>query len=889
MRKIYIIALVLTLLPGCSKTDFLETGSNSNGDSGCAITFNGKSTPVTKATGADAAALLGGSFIVNGAKTVNNSSSTVFDGYNVKWVEDSNGDYAWRYIDQQDATNSVQTVKYWDNNASKYTYVAFSKGGGNARFDNINLCNIGTDQPIYTVTGQPNNDQLYPVYLADIVTVGKANFGQPVSISFRPFRTKVRFGIYETIPGYSVENVTFYHTADIEYTGGAYPVVFPDGQFMPSMGEFEYSVYSSGDDGRLSVQYALKEGVMYKSNIAFDALAYSSDGMLGTTSANPSYFLDSRGNSYIDVLPIGDHSGKLGIRVDFTLVPLDGSDSHKITVRDVMAYVPEEFVRWQPGYAYTYLFKISDAVDGLYPITFDAKEYLASDPLDAETIEGEISITTYQKGSAMEDSGAYNTTDNIYVTVGNYSQLQKLSVGQNGYVRLYQATGNQQVTEKAVQNCIVNGQYDNSKYSYTITDAAGRILILTDITKDMSILHNYGNDDYPNPSWEDSIKYKGIACISSKEAGTYVFVYRPHQSDRAKFNTLTKGDPCYSFEEEEYEDGNVYYMDYFTATGFETYDAENPIINDTYIHNDYMYPISDDRNDYSDGYETSYSMILDLKHFYYYYKDEYYYEMYGNTNLRIADYNFYRLYPATYFTEYNIGDIIAIGDIYFERLYWQNKENPPIENTNYTFYKYSQNKATESIEITADNVEQYVYLRKGTHKVNNTLFYSVIKTNNTKLKSAEWYWAVDGYDGYENDDGTYDDPHHIYVEEKKSSPKSITQELLDIGQFGELMEVVEWEDGTYGEWYYSEYYTTEGPGSYKDYLGWMGGFYNEDRFCTLAPISYIYCDGSGNKQIYNADGTEMRSDVYDKISISSDELYMDDKSATMYSKIITVR
>lgn len=890
--------MALALFSGCAQNGYLGDGSLRESP-GCAISFNGKSAPVTRAvSGADAAALLGGGFVVYGSKSNGSSYSTVFDGYNVKWAGANPGETlgnTWEYVGQQTLDNHVQGVKYWDYNTQHYTFIAFSKGGGYANFSDVNPANIGTDRPIYTIKGQPNDDQLYPLYLAEPVQVNKANYGkEPVSISFRPFRTKARFGIYETIPGYSVENVNFYHSSSIVSPGGNHPTIITDDNFLPNMGEFEYSVYSSGIGDRLSVQCVPKQGVQYKHNVYFDTLAYSSDGMLGTTSASASYFQDSLGNSYINVLPTGDNSGKLGIRVDFTLVPLDGSDSHKITVRGAMAYIPEEFIRWQPGYAYTYLFKISDAVDGLYPITFDAQEYLASDPLDAETIEGVIPITTYQKGSAMEESGAYNTTDNIYVTVGDFSQLQKLSVGQNGYVRLFRAEGLQQVTEKAVYNCIVNGNYDNSTYTYSVTDAAGHTFSLTDVSENMSILYNYDEDDYPYPSWKDSIKYNGIACISGQEAGTYVFVYRPQQSEAANFNTLPTGVPCYSFMEEEDDDGNTYYMDYFTATGFETYDVEEPLIKDTYLHNDYMHPISDD----GVGYVTYKYLTADNNHAYFALYDGYYHELYGigNDNTSLASYSFYRLQSATYFTEYKIGDIIENGDMYFEKLSSMGDE-VPVYNVRYSHNKYGMNIATAPIEITAANVGQYVYVRRGTHKVNEFPFYSVsVKAgNNTKLLKNKWYWAVDGYDDFENDDGTYDDSNHIYVEERMSTSDYTLAQLneeWDNGIIGELIDVVEWQDGTYGEWYYNEDYfdTDVGVGTYRTYLEMMYGFYDEyNDFCTLAPLSYIYCDGNGKKQIYSAEGTEMRGDIYSTIGVYSDNLYMDDKGATMYSKIITVR
>ncbi len=873
MRKIYIIALVLALLPGCSKTGFWETGSD--GNSGCAITFNGKSAPVTKTvSGADAAALLGGSFVVYGSKSNGSSYSTVFDGYNVKWVGANPGETlgnTWEYVGQQTFENHVQDVKYWDYNTQHYTFIAVSRGGGNAIFSDVNPANIGTDSPIYTITGQPNDDQLYPIYLAEPVQVNKANYGkEPVSISFRPFRTKARFGIYETIPGYSVENVTFYHTASIEHIGGTYPVVFTDGDFMPSMGEFEYKIYSSGNDGRLSIQYdAPNGGVHYKSNVAFDTLAYSNDGMLGTTSANPSYFLDSLGNSYIDVLPTGDLGGKLGIRVNFTLVPLDGSDSHKITVRDVIAYIPEEFIRWQPGYAYTYLFKISDAVDGLYPITFDAKEYLANDPLDAETIEGEISITTYQKGSAMEESGVYNTTDNIYVTVGNnaaeYRQLQKTELNANGFVRLFYATGTQKITEKNVQNCILHGNYDRSTDSYSIVDAAGiTTLTLTDVSDKMSIQNNYNPGDSPDNEMSD--RTKAFACISNPDPGTYIFAYNPDEFSQARYNTLPKGVDCYIYDYKEYPDGNAYFFDYFESDGSEQYDPEITLAKD--FSYDFIECLSSP-DYYGNGIWTNTSYLVEGR--IYYLEDEeansftafnayFHQSRYENDSYRtLKDY--------VYMSQYDVEQTIRKGEQYY-----YNDKNDGINNNTY-FVRVADSPIVLSDDPSDEfYCEHYFYTHRLGEKIPAEEAFEPVTNNSSKsLKSSNWYLRIDGLDSYMNDDGTYDDHTSLYIEEYQAygteSPFSCT-----------------WSDGTYGD-IYDYGYLNNGLGCYQ----YMITFYQEGTdYCTLAPGEYVYLDV--NKKTmgrFTADGTEEWMGTQELIGTSV--LYrVDDLGGTVF-KVFNVK
>lgn len=883
MKRTGIIAMALALFSGCAQNGYLGDGSLRE-NPGCAISFNGKSAPVTRTvSGADAAALLGGGFVVYGSKSNGSSYSTVFDGYNVKWAGANPGETlgnTWEYVGQQTLDNQVQGVKYWDYNTQHYTFIAFSKGGGYANFSDVNPANIGTDRPIYTIKGQPNDDQLYPLYLAEPVQVNKANYGkEPVSISFRPFRTKARFGIYETIPGYSVENVSFYHSSSIESPGGNHPTIITDDDFLPNMGEFEYSVYSSGIGDRLSVQCVPKQGVQYKHNVYFDTLAYSSDGMLGTTSASASYFQDSLGNSYINVLPTGDNSGKLGIRVDFTLVPLDGSDSHKITVRGAMAYIPEEFIRWQPGYAYTYLFKISDAVDGLYPITFDAQEYLASDPLDAETIEGEISITTYQKGSAMEDSGAYNTTDNIYVTVGNYLTLNYRWPQDAGFVRLYYATGTQKISEQTVENCLKNGVYDNVNHSMSITDAAGNTLSLTNVSQNMSIRYNYDEDDYPNPSWKDSIKSNGIACISNQKAGTYVFVYDPSSySSNHIFCTLPKGGEYYTYEVDESEDGNAYHMNYFKADGTEQYDPDLTVVSDLGI--DYMNCVSD--SGYNDDWYIQGSKILPAG-FSFYFPIEadgrIYYGQYisvGTERLdvgAVAERGAYRLKRSVYFENYEPGYTIESGEPYFEVsevLYSR-------DGNEYTGYARGDEYP---VLITEDNMYSYVYLIKNQEKITEYPsgdgvfpFEKMNEDNNTKLCVGEWYFVIDGVDSYRDDDGSYDDGTSIYVKEYQADGSEYSVMARLSAEYGVI------HDG----YDYGLYYDNcDDVGSYSYYPT----FLNEDNYCTLsAGGHYCYFEDDNTKRTYIANG--MESPYYD--FPTDNGLFIDNLDSRPCIKIIEVR
>lgn len=794
----------------CTKSYFPENEISQ----GNAISFAGRSAPVTKAnSGADAADLLDGSFTVYGAKTQGSNTKMVFNGYKVNWIEDS-----WKYVEQQPLGSTiVQAIKYWDNNASKYDFVAFSQGGGNATFSEVNMGNIGTDSPIYTITGQPNNDQLYPIYLADIATVAKANYGKnPVTLNFRPFRTRIRFGMYETVPGYSVTDVCFYHTEVMTEPGG-YPVVYTDSNVFPSSGNFEYSVYASGADRRLSVQYTPSAGLTFTGNIAFQSLDYSNGNKLGTSSAQSSYFLDENDNTYVDVLPIGDNSAPICIRVDYTLVPLDGSDTHSITVKNATAVIPAEYVRWQPGCAYTYLFKISEESGGLYPITFDAEQYLESDPFDTETTEIDIPITVYQKGMSLETQGVFSNESNIYITVGDYRQLQKRFFIDAGYVRLYYAQGTQPVTEASVQNCIDNGGVRGRPNVYSVTDASGKTLSLTDVTDRLYIQSDFEQDDKPGP--DNTSHYDAIARIpSSVNEGTYVFVYDPSKYDAPYYNTLPKGLDCYTYDFFEDETGNYFIMEYFKSCGTEQYDY---IVKDLNLPSVHCLSSEDyNRDRHGDKRTTSDYLLPGLTYYFWETSNgrqvlcEYYCTTIEKINTEAITY--YRLKPAVYFDCYEPGDIIRQGEQYWELI-------PNVFHYPNYFLGYAA--GTEyPVVITEDNKDDYVCAKVYGNKISEDPFEAVHKENNHVLIPGEWYLCVDGIDKFRDDDGSFDDSTYIWVEEYQADDleSALVCYWEEIGDYGLFFDNCD-DVGTYYPWLYSE-----------------------DEFNTLAPGNYVCYSNSDN-------------------------------------------
>jgi hypothetical protein len=146
--------------------------------------------------------------------------------------------------------------------------------------------------------------------------------------------------------------------------------------------------------------------------------------------------------------------------VNYTLESIDGS-KETILVQGATAQVPSIYTTWKPGFAYTYLFKISDKTNGhtgvydptnpddatvnsdpagLYPITFDAIVVNAEEDATQETITtiASPSITSYQKGSKVVNNNEYlAATGDIFVTVNDGSKYQEAQVAAGASVANY--------------------------------------------------------------------------------------------------------------------------------------------------------------------------------------------------------------------------------------------------------------------------------------------------------------------------------------------------------------------------------------------------------------------------------------------------------------------
>ena len=469
MKQKFFLAAALVALASCSNDNFVGDNSPTMGDdnpSNGAIMFSSGTNGITRAThvGADAAALLNNRFVVGGFKTAGGSTySKVFDNYGVAWQANSAGTTAsntsdWEYVNVTKSPvtsiTTAQTVKYWDYSTTSYDFIAYSTGAatevsgtpsdGKVQVVAIDHANKG--MLAYSLAG--SKADLKGCYIADLVTVNKADYGKEVQLAFRSLSSKVRMAIYETVPGYSVKDVKFY-TQNVDPTKlGTDPRTSAATTSTAALiGSFANAgTYQVKFDGSVA-HIAVTSGT----NDAYATFGTFPTTAIGTSSAAATYAPGELANNYSQVLP-NENGGVLELAVDYTLLSDDGS-GEEIKVYGATAYVPVMYSKWLANYAYTYIFKISDNTTGwtsqtqtdpkgLFPITFDAIVLDAEDGGKQATITNvsSPSITTYQKGHDITKDEYSAATGTIYVQVMVDGTL-KSDLGTNGHLYTVETTG----------------------------------------------------------------------------------------------------------------------------------------------------------------------------------------------------------------------------------------------------------------------------------------------------------------------------------------------------------------------------------------------------------------------------------------------------------------
>lgn len=589
MKTKYFILAVLAgfIFASCSNDDFASENNQTlvtqPGDG--SINFGFSAPAMTRADlyGSDAANKLGGKFVVYGTKHVNAEDKTAdndkvaFNNFQVAYTASTAGTTAsntsdWEYAGLQayDATPTQQGVKYWDYSAKQgYTFYAFSSSDisypKNETNDKVLVTKVTSDETSlynkgYAVTVKAGAN-LGDLYFSDRVPVAKENYEKTVNLTFRNIGTKVRFGFYETVPGYKVSIDKFYIDEDASAT--ATPATAPVTSFAQMNNPKTDGFYASLQNVKGSANQAINVTYYdagaeinrprvsnptggYDYNIKLGSAETIIGKELSTSATTPTWVDGSTTGAYSTVYPFEGNTNPLLLKLDFTLTAEDGSPD-VIQVRGARAIVPAGLVKWKGNFAYTYIFKISDKTngttgdvdengdpitdpEGLKPITFDAVVVDVTDQRqEAITSVSTNSITTYAEGAIVNE---YKAGEPVYVAVTNnavatHPVITPTAIGTaDGQAQVYQLN-------KAATEAEVFAQLTGSPVGLTLSPVDGA-------TIETSVpLAGGATSDISN------VKF------TPATAGTYAYVYTTTAYDAPNYEDQGSG---------TYDSSKTYYM-----------------------------------------------------------------------------------------------------------------------------------------------------------------------------------------------------------------------------------------------------------------------------------------------------------------------------------------
>lgn len=533
MNKYFIAAASTLALASCSSDDFLgEIQGNEQNGATSAINFGGDTGKITRATstGNAAADLLENNFVVvgfKGSKTdAANNETYAFDHYNVNFKDGSafsteSNRAGWEYVNQDMKVNGAdkslaqsgatqQTIKYWDHSCESYDFIAFSMGKKDAaskyatptHVDKANLKSAA-----YTLTGNVNT--LSECYISDMKTVKEKEYNKtPVSMSFRHLASKVRMALFEIVPGYVISDVKFYDAtsttaiANPEGTligefnnSGTLTVFFPttgtDHATEKDYNKAHVRFTKSTTEGETAVLNFKKFGTVKYGNQAEGQISAGTT-YISQNAAKPSYC----GDGYQNVLPSEGAASAITLRIDYKLTSVDGSNE-TINVKGATATVPAQYTEWKSGYAYTYIFKISQDTNGstggtstgLTAISFDAVvvDDEANGLQETITTVSDNSFTTYgyKDNKVTINGNEYVNGTDIYATVyvpAAGETAAKTVAPQKLYTVTLEAGATQTINEASVANALANGTPNATDKTWTVTDYAGKTMVVTETT-----------------------------------------------------------------------------------------------------------------------------------------------------------------------------------------------------------------------------------------------------------------------------------------------------------------------------------------------------------------------------------------------------------------------
>lgn len=307
--------------------------------------------------------------------------NTVFPDYQVWHTENlanttSTNTANWEYVGTVEGAygSEEQTIKYWDEKRDGHYFWAigdFSKRGG-YDYTESTLPDPHVIE-VENITQMDVQDDSKCLYFTKPKYVPKSKYGQPVTLTFLRYCSRIRIGFYEDITQsggdkrYKVVGVDFYRVNDDgTFNTNELPTtnVCLRGNFV-NEGKvrltYTNASFKGGDniDNVTTETVPVENGASKYMDFGVLNIAGTQSGALPTSSSE-ALFTTNNGSQYTKVLPYNNTEG-LTLQCD---ILVRNQNESQFTQQNVLASIPAHYTNWQPNQSYTYIFKIVTTPDG---------------------------------------------------------------------------------------------------------------------------------------------------------------------------------------------------------------------------------------------------------------------------------------------------------------------------------------------------------------------------------------------------------------------------------------------------------------------------------------------------------------------------------------------
>lgn len=307
--------------------------------------------------------------------------NTVFPDYQVWHTENlanttSTNTANWEYVGTVEGASGSeeQTIKYWDEKRDGHYFWAigdFSKRGG-YDYTESTLPDPHVIE-VENITQMDVQDDSKCLYFTKPKYVPKSKYGQPVTLTFLRYCSRIRIGFYEDITQsggdkrYKVVGVDFYRVNDDgTFNTNELPTtnVCLRGNFV-NEGKvrltYTNASFKGGDniDNVTTETVPVENGASKYMDFGVLNIAGTQSGVLPTSSSE-ALFTTNNGSQYTKVLPYNNTEG-LTLQCD---ILVRNQNESQFTQQNVLASIPAHYTNWQPNQSYTYIFKIVTTPDG---------------------------------------------------------------------------------------------------------------------------------------------------------------------------------------------------------------------------------------------------------------------------------------------------------------------------------------------------------------------------------------------------------------------------------------------------------------------------------------------------------------------------------------------